>query len=416
MTGEASGASRGATERAVPARTPGLDRREQLLVLGLALAGLILRLTAAVAFPVTPTSDSWSYHLLGIALSTGRGLSQGGSPETVWAPAYPFLVSLVYGIFGARWVAVYVLQALVDVGFCLLLWWWTRRRLGAPAALIALGLALASLSAIGSVRLLRTEILAAWLLISAMMLLDLSRDRRRGLLWVGLAGLSLGLLTLSRWQFTLFPGLVALWLFADKRRRAAALVLGVYLAVLAPWMLRNQRLVGAPVLSTQTGLTLYMSHFRNPGQSWGINTIDDTTRKALTMDRLAGNRFLIHETLRRLAAQPWIVARKYPEKLFYLLVPFDWEVLRESRTFNATYFVVALLSLFGLRAAWQRDRRYLIALGLPLVYLIVMTLPFYGSPRFRLPCEPLLVPVAALGLLRLRKRSHDTAPLLEATG
>jgi 4-amino-4-deoxy-L-arabinose transferase-like glycosyltransferase len=302
-----------------------------------------------------------------------------------------------------------VVQALVDTGFCLLLWWWTRRRLGDKAALAALALSLVSLSAIGSVRLLRTEILAAWLLISAGMVLDLSRDARRPLRWALAGGVLLGLLTLSRWQFSLFPGLVAIALFADKRRAAAAVVLAAYVAVLAPWMLRNQRAVGAPVLSTQTGLTLYMSHFRNPGQSWGINTVDETTKTAANMDRLAANQFLIHETLTRLSAQPSIVIKKYPEKLFYLLVPFDWEVLRTQRTFNATYFLVICLSLLGAGTLWRRDRRYFVALVLPLAYLIVMTLPFYGSPRFRLPVEPLFMPMAALGALRLTRREPEAA-------
>jgi 4-amino-4-deoxy-L-arabinose transferase-like glycosyltransferase len=385
-----------------------MSRREQSFVLLLALAGLSLRLVAAAAFPVTPTSDSWSYHLLGMALAHGDGLAIGGVPETVWAPGYPFLVSLVYRVAGAHWVAVYVVQAFADTGFCLLLWWWTRRRFGGPAALAALALSAVSLSAIGSVRLERTEILAAWLLLSAMMLLDLSRERPRLLV---AAGVVLGVLTLSRWQFSLFPAFVALWLVADKRRAAAGVVFAVYLLTLAPWMLRNQRVLGAPVLSTQTGLTLYMSHFRNPGQAWGVNTIDDTTRAAAAMDRLAGNNYLVHETLARLAAHPSIVIRKYPEKLFYLLVPFDWEVLRTSRTFNATYFLVALLALFGLREAWQRDRRHLVALVLPLAYLVVMTLPFYGSPRFRLPVEPLLLPVAALGAFRLLRRAPQAVAL-----
>src|SRR4029079_8434679 len=101
--------------------------------------------------------------------------------------------------------------------------------------------------------------------------------------------------------------------------------------------------------------------------------------------------FLIHETLRKLT--PSILLRKYPEKLFFLLVPFDWEVLRTNRTFNASYFGVALLSLFGLGSAWRRDRSYLMALLLPLGYLIVMTLPFYGRPRVRVSWAPLLPPV-----------------------
>jgi 4-amino-4-deoxy-L-arabinose transferase-like glycosyltransferase len=390
-------------------------RREQALVIGFALAALLSRLVAALAFPVTPVSDSQAYHQLAQALAAGHGLTLGGRAETVWAPGYPLFVSGVYALFGARWVAVYALQAVVDVGFCLVLWWWTRRRVGAQAALVALALAAVSFSAIASVRLLRTEILATWLLLSALALVDLSRAHRREIGLMAAAGALLGALTLSRWQFSLFPLLVVGLLLWQRRARSAAVLFALYLAVIAPWMLRNQSVVGSPVLSTQTGTTLYMSHFRNPGQAWGVNTSDENTAAAAAMDPLAGNRFLVEKSLEKLAQNPTIVVRKYPEKLFYLLVPLDWEVLRDRRTVNVTYLVMALLALFGLRAAWQSDRQWVGLLLLPLAYLVVMTLPFYGSPRFRLPVEPLLMPVAALGVLRLRKRAPETA-LAEASG
>ncbi len=378
-------------------------RREQALVFGLILGGLILRLVAGVGYPVTPTSDSHAYHQLAASLAEGHGFTLTGQPETVWAPAYPALVAAIYTVAGQSFVAVYVVQAFVDIGACLLLWWWTRRRAGARAALVTLALSAISISAIASVRLERTESLAAWLIVAAMALIDLARGSRREALLYASAGAVLGVLTLSRWQFSLFPLFVGGALVLDKKWRAAALVVGVYLLALSPWLWRNYQALGAPVLSTQTGTTFYMSHFRNPGQPWGVKTYDDTTIAATKLGPLASNKVLVTETLRRLEAHPSIVVRAYPEKLFYLMVPFDWEVLRDRRTFNPTYFLILLLALAGARAVWTDDRRWLVALTLPLAYLIVMTLPFYGSPRFRLPVEPLLAPIAAVGLLRLAR-------------
>jgi len=386
--------------------------RERSLVVGLALAGLVLRLIVAVALPLTPASDSSSYHQLGASIAEGHGFVRDGRPETVWAPVYCYLVGAVYTVAGARWVAVYVVQAFLDVGFCLLLWWWTRRRVGAETALLTLGLAVLSVSAIGSVRLLRTESVAAWLLVAALATIDLARGHKREALLTACGGALLGALTLSRWQFSLFPLFVGGALLVEKDLKRAALVLGAYAIVLTPWLVRNQYAVGAPVLSTQTGTTLYMSHFRNPGQSWGINTWDATTQAAAKMEPLAANNYLVTEALHRLTARQ--VLRWYPEKVFYLLVPFDWEVLRDRRTFNPTYFLIALFALVGVRAAWRADRRWLTLLVLPLVYLIVMALPFYGSPRFRLPVEPLLAPIAAVGVMELWRRRQASPASTEA--
>ena len=43
-------------------------------------------------------------------------------------------------------------------------------------------------------------------------------------------------------------------------------------------------------------------------------------------------------------------------------------------------------------------------LWLPVAYMFALALVFYGSPRFRLPVEPLIALGAAAGLLRLRTR------------
>jgi hypothetical protein len=384
-------------------------RRERMLVFGLALGGLALRLIAVGAFATTPSSDAMAYHLLGSAIAGGRGFTFDGHPETIWAPGYPALVASVYALVGAHARAVYVVQALLDVGACLLLWQWTRRRAGATVALATLALSSVSLSAIAAIRFLRSEALAGWLLLGAMVLVDRARDSRRELWLVAAAGALLGLLTLSRWQFSLFPFFVAAVLLADRKWRAPALLLAAYLAVLTPWIARNYEVLGSPVLSTQTGMTLYMSHFRNPGQPWGVNTSDATTRAAAQMAPLDGNRYLVHETMHRLSEHPTLVLRTFPEKLIYLLVPLDWEVLRSRRTFNVTYFLIALLALVGAPTLLRADRRFLQWLSLPLAYLAVMALPFYGSPRFRLPAEPLLTPIAAIGLLHLWRRAPRSA-------
>jgi hypothetical protein len=379
--------------------------REQALVLGLLLAGLAARITAVFCFSVPPINDALAYHTLAAAMADGRGFVNATGPETQFPPGLPFVISLGYRVLGPSVAAAGVIQSLFDIATCTLLWWWTRRRLGAEAALWALALAITSLSALASVRVLRADCLASLLIVASLASVDHALTVRRGA-WFGAAGVLFGLLTLVRWQFSLLP-LFALPLLGRRAgRRAllwAPLVVGAYAVTLAPWLARNQRVLGAPVLSSQTGITLYSSHFRAPGQPYGNNTQDETTRRAFAMPPLAGSNFLVAETLHRLRARPSWLLRQYPIKLLYLFVPIDWEVIG-NHVWNLTYLITAVLSLVGLGQAWRRYRELTLLWLLPILYLTVMALPFYGSPRFRLPAEPLLTPLAALGVLALRAR------------
>jgi hypothetical protein len=377
-------------------------------MLGLAL---LLRLAAVIAFPVAPTADAQGLESVGRHVAQGDGYILFGRIDTILPPGLPTLIGGVYRVFGPSPLAVAFVQAILDTGACAVLWLWMRRRLSPRLALVTLGLAAVSLSAIGATRILRGECMGAILLVLAAAAFDLGMANRRLTLLAG-AGLATGLATMFRWNFSLFP-IFLLPLLALRpapwrwKGVAAALLLLGHGAILAPRLLRNQRLLGEPVLSTQSGITLYSSHIRSPGQPWGNNTDDEFTRKAKQMSPLEGSHYLSSLTVATLKRHPAMLFTQYPAKVFWLLVPFDWEVLR-PRFFNFTYFAISVLALLGARAAWRADRDLTLLLALPLVYLILLSFPFYGSPRFRLPAEPLLTPLAAFGVLWVRRRANPS--------
>jgi 4-amino-4-deoxy-L-arabinose transferase-like glycosyltransferase len=386
-----------------------------LALLGLALA---LRLFAVFVFPVAPSADAAGIEEVGRSVAEGKGYLLHGRPDTILPPGVPTLIALVYMAFGPHPTAVAVAQALLDTGACYVLWLWMRRRLSPRLALVTLGLAAVSLSAIGATRILRGECMGGVLLVVALALFDLGWSSSRRLLLMAGAGLVLGLATLFRWNFSLFP-LFLLPLLAFRPGRwpakaaAAGVMLAVFAAVLAPRLVRMQRLLGAPVLSSQSGITLYSSHVRTPGQPWGNNTDDDVVKRARTMPPLEGSNYLVAETKSVLRQDPARLFTQYPIKVFWLLVPFDWEVLG-SRVFNVTYFAIAVLALLGARAAWRHDPHLTALLILPLAYLVVLCFPFYGSPRFRLPAEPMLTPLAAFGAVWLARLKSTSAQRGEA--
>jgi 4-amino-4-deoxy-L-arabinose transferase-like glycosyltransferase len=388
----------------------------------------VARLVAVTVFAVPPTEDASSIEQIGRALAEGRGYTQpDGSPDTVLPPGVPALFSAAYAIFGSSSVAATSLQALIDLAGCLLLWAWIRRRMSSRAAMLTLALAVTSLTAIGAARIARGECVGTALLILAIAAFDTGRDRR-SLPWLAASGVACGVLTLFRWNFSLLPlALAALLAFRRVpvrfRAIAVATLLGAYATILSPWLLRNYQLLGEPVLSTQSGITLYSSHFRTAGQPYGNNTRDETTMRAAQMPPLEGSHYLVAETVARLRAAPQKPFLAYPVKLFWLLQPFDWETLSwpvlGTRRFNLTYFGIVLLGLVGIRAAFQHHRELLVLLLLPLLYVAVLSFPFYGSPRFRGPAEPFLMPIAALGVETLiaavRARRGALTPVIYAS-
>ena len=81
----------------------------------------------------------------------------------------------------------------------------------------------------------------------------LAANRDRGARGAGLSGLLAGLAVLAR-PAVLLPAILLIPA-AGSRRRAAWLA-GALVLVLSPWFARNVAVVGAPVLTTNSGVTL----------------------------------------------------------------------------------------------------------------------------------------------------------------
>ena len=240
-----------------------LVRRHLRFLAGVALAGLVLRLFFFVYFPAV-TDDSRSYADLATNwLQHGiYGLTQSGKivPSDTRLPGYPGFLALIFAIFGpGSFRAVMIVQILMDMGTCLIVADLTRRTISDRAARVAFGLAalcpfLANYSAA-----VLTETLEVFFTVVALdcAAAGLDRLQREQVRWRALAGagLSIAACILLRPDGGILLAAVGLYFvfLAVKRWRErasvvpvikAALVTSVLaLAPLAPWTIRNLRIL-----------------------------------------------------------------------------------------------------------------------------------------------------------------------------
>ena len=183
------------------------------------------------------------------ALAEGRGFvltfPQIYSPQTAFRPPlYPYLLGGWYRLFGADVTAGRVLSLLLGLVVVALTWLLLRKLAGTGAALVgALAVALYP-PLVANDTVLLTEPLSLALL--AGMFLALAHDR-----WA-VAGVVCGLLILSRPSAQFLLLVIALWVLwrLGWRRLTFAAIAGL---VVAPWVVRNWVVMGAPVLVTSNG-------------------------------------------------------------------------------------------------------------------------------------------------------------------
>jgi hypothetical protein len=217
-----------------------------------------------------------------------------------------------------------------------------------------------------------------------------------------LFGLLWGLIALSNPALLLFLPVCGVWILAGADHKAPALRRAiasglVFLAVIAPWMIRNYRAFHAFVpFRSNFGAELYMGN--NPesmGMPWGktINSQEDIR----SYTQLGELRFAKQ---RGDLAKAWI--RAHPARFAELSLKrfyFFWSTVphpaakHESLIFvrDVNYCVPNILAILGLALSLKRRTP---AAGLLIWAFVLLPFTYYfvtAGARFRHPLEPLIV-------------------------
>lgn len=225
---------------------------------------LVLRVLWALLVPVVPISDGYAYDTF--ARNLASGLGYGWSPERLtayWPVGTSFVYSILYMLFGHTYkpiVVLHIFLGLITILFSMLLAerWFNR------GVAIVTGLLLATWpSQIQFSTVLASEPLFIALLVASLWVWTTPAVN----FWVQtvLVGTLLGAATYVRPTALLVPVLLALATIAKERQwvrplAAAAVVFLVIGALNVPWGIRNARVFGSFVLTTNGGATLWMGN------------------------------------------------------------------------------------------------------------------------------------------------------------
>lgn len=397
--------------------------------------GLLLRL----AVPVVQGGDELharGYHFyveMADNLRAGEGLHRAlpfghGDRFAIRTPLYPLVLAPLRGLPGFPWL-VAIFGALCGTGTILIVGSTARRLFGERAGLAAaVAVALWPHLVLHDTALQDTA-LYTLLLASALALClrlvegEVERPRAAALAF-GLA-CALGVLT----RVALLPSVLVLMAWpalvaarSERRRQAgwAAVSLVLFALTLSPWLVRNHRLLGAPVLTSDTGRSLWLGNNPETFSVYPEQSIDRAEERAwLAMPeseraeaRALGDDELASDAWFRARATAWIA--EHPGEAFVGGLRKAWAAfspwfspvgsLPKQLVHVVTWTPAALLAL---ASAWRHRRRWraLAPIGFCLALFALQCAVFFGHSAYRLYLDPWVIVVAS-GLLAAKRGSE----------
>ncbi len=391
--------------------TPALERRTRhrqgvallvIVLLGLGLRlGFIATLEERFYF-----DDEKVYTTIADNFAAGNRLIAGADRKVARMPLYPLFLAAVRGLVGEKLVYVRLIQAVLSVGACYLLYLLGKEFFRPAVGLWAAGLGAAYPFFIFLAGMLLTEALFIVLLLAV--LLSLVRFLRTGCWrWAIVAGCVSGGAVLLRASFLLFLPFVApvfVWAAGNRTRalKAIGLALALQLAALSPWVIRNWTVTDGRIVVTtlQTGWSLYEAC--GPGATGGPR-MDDMPLPAGVENatEYQADRLLLREALRYVWGHPGKTLKLAAVKLGRF-----WNPLPNfSRYRTPLYMLMSMLS-YGpllLLVIWggvvkRQNMKKWIILVMPLVYFMLLHMVFVGSIRYRIPAMAGVMVLAAVAL------------------
>lgn len=404
-------------------RAAATRRSPWLLIGGLAL-GARLAYWAVLTRSWRPQSDAAQYVDLARNLARGHGFALAFPQIVVHAtafrpPLYPALLAPLMWLGGnALWPAR-LLSALIGTAVVILAGMYAESIGGGRSGVVTACLVAVYPPLLANDTITLTEPLALALLLVVLVAVD----RRR---WA-LSGVACGLFVLTRPNGYLFALLVVAFIVATLGWRVGLGCLVIVVAVVTPWMVRNEIQVGTWELTTSDGFTVAAIYspaaqaagtFVDPVFAPEYQGVGD---RLLRFDEAQWNTHLMTLGIHGAMAHPgyvWRTVRRNVRAYFEISPSLNTraEALDGRRELLRTlslplFYAVTLVGLAGL-VRFRRDRRVLL-LGLITAQFVALSLLLVAPPRLRAPFD--LACCIGVGLAVSREHRQETEPVLDAT-
>jgi 4-amino-4-deoxy-L-arabinose transferase-like glycosyltransferase len=369
----------------------------------------------------------WEMGWIARALASGHGFSSPyypwSGPTATQPPLYPFLLSIVFRLFGIYTITsgfvILSINSLLSALTCIPIYYSAKYSLGTRAAKIAAWIwALYPFAIYFSAGRVWEYALTGLLFTTCFCVAQRIHQSAKPLAWLGWGAL-FGLTALSNPAIlSLLPFLLLVGIWKARRTSRRWLMNGALTAVaaivvLTPWMARNYRALGilCPVRDN-----FWMEFYSgnngdpalNPIASHPVNNSDEM-QKFLSMGETV---YLAEKHTLAIASiqdHPFFIVQKTVRRFLYYWTGF-WsfsadELRREPYSPGNVFYCccITLLMLRGMHRLWRLNRSaalpYLILIAVfPLAYYLT-----YPLMDYRQPIEPAILVLAVSGALPFRR-------------
>ncbi|MCD4701206.1 MAG: glycosyltransferase family 39 protein [Candidatus Aegiribacteria sp.] len=328
------------------------------------------------------------------------------TPTASIEPGYPVLLASVFFIMGPSTGAVFFLNSIFALLGAWAIWKLTSENWGEKQAVLATLIWSLYPYYIYYSAYAMTDMIHISLIPLIMLLTLRSAFKTRAGFTSGMAA---GILFLIRSTAIFLVPLQLVWLLIKKRWRTALLVVAGFLICCIPWVLRNQLVLGSPVLMpTKGSINMWMRNNPSLLAIEGISIpgfIEDGINRADLLEyphmegldtELARSRLIMDRAGEFIFANPLLFAYLTVVRFGLFLSPIGGTV--ENSIEKLVGILVYLpMFLIALREAYRRrrDGRVILLVCFFILYLGLHSLA-HGGVRYRLPVDTVLIVLTSL--------------------
>lgn len=405
-----------------------MRRQKLLLILGLTFLGLTLRIIFMLAMRSSwpgwdsPTIDALYHHLWAKQIASGEILGGGSGYDAgpfFRAPLYPYILGLIYSIFGTEFLAVRLIQHLIGVLAVPLVFLVARQYFSPVVAYLA-----SFLVAVNGVliyfesQLLLDFLTVVFYLIFFYLLIEAHKKNRP---WLYLmTGLMAGMFAITRPNILVVVPLVIIWIFLAERnikskvKHGFLLLAGICILIL-PVTFRNIVIGDDMVLiASQGGINFYIGNndqadgytalLPGTGHTWQYSDAEYEVagylgQKPGTIKPSKVSSYFYGKALRFILTSPGKFLKLLLKKIYLFWNRF--EISNNNNLYFLTgyigmpkyllslFVVIGPLGLVGAILCFKKEKHYWLFPIMIFGYMATV-MAFFITSRFRIPVVPLL--------------------------